>query len=147
MLLRLVLDTNVWLDWLVFNDAGLAPVQSLVNDGKAEIIIDADCDAELVRVLDYPLQKWTLDAAAQAACIQRFRSIARLVSTPSVAALPQCRDPDDQKFLVLAAGTNAWCLLTKDRALLKLAKARYRLPFHIVTPANFPVLQSVEFNS
>ena len=55
MPLRLVLDTNVWLDWLVFNDAGLAPVQSLVNDGKAEIIIDADCDAELVRVLDYPL--------------------------------------------------------------------------------------------
>ncbi len=147
MPLRLVLDTNVWLDWLVFNDAGLAPVQSLVNDGKAEIIIDADCDAELVRVLDYPLQKWTLDAAAQAACIRRFRSIARLVSATPVSGLPQCRDPDDQKFLMLAAGAEARYLLTKDRALLKLAKARYRLPFHSVTPEGFRALQSVEFKT
>lgn len=147
MPLRLVLDTNVWLDWLVFSDAGLTLVQSLVNDGKAEIIIDADCDAELVRVLNYPLQKWTLDAAAQAACIRRFRSIARLVSATPVSGLPQCRDPDDQKFLILAAGTEARYLLTKDRALLKLAKARYRLPFHIVTPEGFRALQSVEFKT
>ena len=46
MPLRVVLDTNVWLDWLVFNDAGLAPLQALVSAGKAEIIIDADCDAD-----------------------------------------------------------------------------------------------------
>lgn len=147
MPLRLVLDTNVWLDWLVFSDFGLTPIQSMVSDGRAEIIIDADCAAELVRVLDYPLQKWTLDATAQASCIHRFRSIARHVVTPSVSGLPQCRDPDDQKFLALAAGANAHCLLTKDRALLKLAKARYRLPFHIVTPEGFRELQSVEFKA
>ncbi len=144
MPLRVVLDTNVWLDWLVFNDAGLAPLQALVDAGKAEIIIDAECDAELVRVLNYPLQKWTLNADAQAACIRQFRSIARNVSTTPPAGLPACRDPDDQKFLLLAAGAQAWCLITKDRALLKLAKSRYRLPFHIVTPADFPALQSVE---
>lgn len=147
MPLRLVLDTNVWLDWLVFSDTGLEPVKSLVNEGKAEIIIDTDCDAELVRVLDYPLQKWTLDADAQAACIRRFRSIARLASAAPVPGLPQCRDPDDQKFLILAAGADAHYLLTKDHALLKLAKARYRLPFHIVTPEGFRALRSVEFKT
>lgn len=139
MPLRLVLDTNVWLDWLVFNDAGLAPVQTMVKTGQAEIIIDADCDAELVRVLAYPLQKWTLDADAQAACIERFRSIARRVSTSAPNDLPLCRDADDQKFLALAAGAQAYCLITKDRALLKLARRRHGLPFHIVTPADFPV--------
>lgn len=147
MSLRLVLDTNVWLDWLVFNDAGLANVRALVRDGKAEIIIDAECDAELVRVLAYPLQKWTLDPAAQIACIQRFRSTARSVIATPTADLPRCRDPDDQKFLALAAGANAWCLITKDRDLLKLARTRYRMPFHIVTPADFASLQSVEFKT
>lgn len=139
MPLWLVLDSNVWLDWLVFNDAALEPVRRLVNAGGAEIIIDQACDAELVRVLTYPLQKWTLDTAAQAACIERFRGIARMVVTPPAPALPACRDPDDQKFLALAAGAGAYCLLTRDRALLALAKRRPQLPFHIVTPADFPV--------
>jgi uncharacterized protein len=144
MALRLVLDSNVWLDWLVFNDPGLASVQAMVAAGLAEIIIDADCDAELVRVLAYPLQKWTLDAEAQAACIERFRSIARRVSTPASGGLPICRDPDDQKFLALAAGGEACCLITKDRALLKLAKRRHGLQFHIVTPADFSAIQRVK---
>jgi predicted nucleic acid-binding protein len=138
----------VWLDWLVFNDASIKPIQNLVDAGKAEIIIDADCDAELVRVLAYPLQKWTLNAKAQTACVDRFRSVARrIIATLEPGKLPACRDPDDQKFLVLAAAAGAFCLLTKDRALLKLAKSRYALPFHIVTPANFPTLQSVEFKT
>ena len=145
MPLQLVLDSNVWLDWLVFNDASIKPIQNLVDAGKAEIIIDADCDAELVRVLAYPLQKWTLNAEAQAACVDRFRSVARRVIAPlEPGKLPACRDPDDQKFLVLAAAAGAFCLLTKDRALLKLAKSRYALPFHIVTPAKFPELPGVE---
>jgi len=147
MSLRLVLDSNVWLDWLVFNDASIKPIQDLVDAGKAEIIIDADCDAELVRVLAYPLQKWTLNPEAQVACAIRFRSVAhRVIVPPEPVKLPACRDPDDQKFLVLAAAAGAFCLLTKDRALLKLAKSRYALPFHIVTPAKFPELPGVESN-
>ncbi len=144
MQLRLVLDSNVWLDWLVFSDATIKPIQELVNAGKAEIIIDAECDAELVRVLAYPLQKWTLNAQAQAACVNRFRSVARRVVAPPAGKLPACRDPDDQKFLALAAGSEAFCLITKDRELLKLAKSRYGLPFHIVTPEKFPELPGVE---
>ena len=144
MPLRLVLDTNVWLDWLVFNDDGLTSVRAMVNAGTAEIIIDADCDAELVRVLDYPLQNWTLDKAAQDACIKQFRSISHSVITPASSGLPACRDPDDQKFLELASGAAAHCLITKDRALLKLAKGRYGLPFHIVTPGALAELLRVE---
>lgn len=144
MSLRLVLDSNVWLDWLVFGDASIKPVQQLVDSGKAEIIIDAECEAELVRVLGYPLQKWTLDEQARVTCIGRFRSIARCIAAAPAGKLPVCRDPDDQKFLALASRAGAFCLLTKDRALLKLGKRRYGLPFHIVTPAQFPGLPGVE---
>lgn len=144
MPLQLVLDSNVWLDWLVFGDSSIKPVQQLVESGKAEIIIDAECDAELVRVLAYPLQKWTLDEAAQAIRITQFRGIARRVAEAPAGKLPACRDPDDQKFLALTSRAGAFCLLTKDRALLKLGKRRYGLPFHIVTPAQFPGLPGVE---
>ena len=144
MPLRLVLDSNVWLDWLVFDDPAIRLIRQLVATGKAEIIIDAECDAELVRVLGYPLQKWTLDESAQATCIRQFRSIARSIAPGASGKLPVCRDPDDQKFLALASRAGAFCLLTKDRALLKLGKRRHGLPFHIVTPVQFPGLPGVE---
>lgn len=53
---------------------------------------------------------------------------------PARRALPRCSDPDDQKFLVLADVALADCLLTRDKALLKLGRARYGLPFRIAQP-------------
>lgn len=143
-MLRLVLDTNIWLDWLVFDDPGIKPLRAAVAAGDAEIVINDDCDAELVRVLDYPLQKWTLDASRQAACIAEYRTVVRKVATPCAINLPDCADPDDQKFLELAAGAGAHYLLSKDRALLALARRHPPLPFHIVTPGEFTAPQGVE---
>lgn len=139
--MRLVLDTNVWLDWLVFDDPGIAPVRAAVAAGQSVIIIDTVCEDELVRVLGYPLQKWTLDAGRQAACLEQCRKVASRVDAPCTAVLPRCDDPDDQKFLELAAGAQADWLITKDRALLALAQHIPPLSFHIVTPAEFAALQ------
>jgi predicted nucleic acid-binding protein len=51
--------------------------------------------------------------------------------------LPLCRDPDDQKFLELARDCKASALVTKDRALLELARRKRRpLPFRIVRPVD-----------
>jgi len=143
-MLRLVLDTNVWLDWLVFADPGIKPLQTAVAAGVAEIVINDVCEAELVRVLGYPLQKWTLDAGRQTACIAACRTVVRKVETPCAITLPDCADPDDQKFLELAAGSKAHYLLSKDRALLALARRHPPLPFHIVTPGEFTLPQRVE---
>ncbi len=53
----------------------------------------------------------------------------------SPVALPVCKDPDDQKFLELAASCGADVLITKDKALLKLARRMKKLPlFRILTP-------------
>ena len=145
-MLRLVLDTNVWLDWLVFADPGIKPLQAAVAAGRAEIVINADCEAELIRVLGYPLQKWTLDAGRQAACIAEYRTVVRKVETPCDIVLPACADADDQKFLELAASSGAHYLLSKDQALLALARHRPPLPFHIVTLGEFTARQGVEFS-
>lgn len=143
-MLRLVLDTNIWLDWLVFDDPGIKTLQAAVSAGEAEIVINADCEAELLRVLGYPLQKWTLDAGQQITCIERCRAVVRTVETPCNIILPRCADSDDQKFLELSAGACAHYLLSRDQALLALARHRPPLPFHIVTPDEFTACRGVE---
>jgi len=135
--LRLVLDTNVWLDWLAFADPAVAPVREAVARGAARVFTDEACTAEFERVLAYPRGKRTLDAEARAKCLEGFRAVA--VRAPGDAGhapmrLPDCRDPDDQKFLELARGCGADLLVTRDKALLALARRR-GLPFGILTPA------------
>ena len=98
MPLRLVLDTNVWLDWVVFDDAGVAPLKSAVATGCAEIFINDVCALELAAVLAYPRRKTILGAGAQAACMAECRRVARNVIAPAesdLAAaypLPKCRE-------------------------------------------------------
>ena len=138
--MRLVLDTNVWLDWLVFDDPCVAPIRAAVAAGRAEICIDAACEAELERALGYDLgRKFTIDAQAQAACLAECRRVARRIESACPEAeraqLPACRDPDDQKFMEAALAAKADFLVTKDRALLELARRTLR--FRIVPPEGF----------
>lgn len=135
--MRLVLDTNIWLDWLVFGNPEVTPLRTAVDAGHAEIVIDAVCEEELQRVLAYPLQQWTLDAAARESCMAQCRDIARRMDLPCTATLPRCADPDDQKFLELASSAGADWLVTRDRALLDLSRHHVALTFRIVTPAEF----------
>jgi putative PIN family toxin of toxin-antitoxin system len=138
---RVILDTNIWLDWLVFNDLSLLYLKRCFSEGQADIFIDAACEAELERVLAYDLARHTLDAAAQAACLAECRRIAKRIDTPAPEAecklLPRCADPDDQKFLELALAARADALITKDHKLLELA--RRIKAFRILTPRKFSI--------
>jgi uncharacterized protein len=140
--IRMVLDTNVWLDWLVFVDAGVAPIQSAVARNEAAVFISAACETELIRVLAYPLSGHNLSSEAQAAALAQCRAVARDVgdcATPHVIdALPRCADADDQMFLELARDCRADWLVTKDGDLLALAARKVKpLPFRICTPREF----------
>ena len=120
----LVLDTNVVLDWIAFGDARVRPIAAAIERGTLRAATSADCLQELRRALGYAQVK--LDAAAQALAFARYRAHATLIEIPEPAAvgnLPQCEDADDQKFLVLAWHARASHLLTRDKALLKLARA------------------------
>ena len=132
--MKVVLDTNVWLDWLLFDDPSIAPLREAFAAGRLEIVIDAACEAELVRVLGYRFYGKVLEGETQAACLAECRRVTRKfeAGAHSAAALPACRDPDDQKFLELALAARADALLTKDDALLDLAARG--LPFLIARP-------------
>ena len=126
----------MWLDWLVFDDPSIAPIKAAVEANRAEVFIDAACEAELERALGYDLGKRTVYVAA---CLALCRRVARRIDSPvpeaERARLPACRDRDDQKFLEAALAARAEFLITKDRALLDLA--RRPLPFRILTPGGF----------
>ncbi|HTY03968.1 MAG TPA: putative toxin-antitoxin system toxin component, PIN family [Rhodocyclaceae bacterium] len=131
---RVVLDTNVLLSLFVFADSRFAPLRERLEGGAWRALTDARCLHEFQRVLGYPM--FSLDAAAQAAAFDAYTRLAETVAGVSGAlALPECEDPDDQKFLEVARDGGASLLVTSDKALLKLARRRKLAHlFGIVTP-------------
>ena len=136
----LVLDTNVALDWIAFGDARVRPIAAAIERGTLRVATSAACLQELRRALGYAQVK--LDAAAQALAFERYRAHVTLIEIPdpaAVAGLPRCEDADDQKFLELAWHAHASHLLTRDKALLKLARAAAKAGgFAVLAPDAFP---------
>ncbi len=141
--LRVVLDSNVWIDILVFDDPHTRPIRAALESGAIEALIDARCLAELTYVLDYPqFAKREVDKAAVLATLTRLTRLVEPVSATlddaDARPLPKCKDRDDQKFLELAHTSGADWLVSKDRAVLKLARRIARdFAFQIAQPAPF----------
>ncbi|MGQ0579067.1 MAG: putative toxin-antitoxin system toxin component, PIN family [Betaproteobacteria bacterium] len=139
--LRIVLDTNIWLDWLVFDDPAVRPLKSASAGGLVRIAMNSPCLDELGRVLAYP--EFDLDEATRYALFTQVRNCTYRVETMLLSPLPRCPDPDDQKLLELARDARADWLITKDKALLALAKKSFDgAGFKIGTPEHW--LESVE---
>ncbi|MCC6657755.1 MAG: putative toxin-antitoxin system toxin component, PIN family [Rhodocyclaceae bacterium] len=134
-MLRLVLDTNVVLDLLHFRDPAAESLRQALRDDQAIAFGNAACRAELAHVLSYAQFKIGEDEACRLLDAYDALVRPRMEGGAGLPPLPPCRDPDDQKFLELAQAARAHLLVTKDKALLALAKQAARLGFRIVTPA------------
>lgn len=136
---RLVLDTNVALDLFVFRDTGCARLWSALQAGTVKAVVDDACHAEWLAVLGYPALALPDEVQREASAtfdqwIQRLP--ASSLSPRSELGLPRCADPDDQKFLELALAADARWLLSKDKAVLQLARRIAREGwFEILTPS------------
>lgn len=135
----LVLDTNVVLDWLVFNDPFMSPLRNAVASQAVSILTSAPATDELQRVLAYPQLK--LDVERQAAVFAQYRAASSTARLPEMFSLsnlllppkfPRCRDADDQHFLALAWHGSATMLASRDKAVLKLRKRAARFGVTIV---------------
>jgi putative PIN family toxin of toxin-antitoxin system len=129
----IVLDTNVVLDLLIFLDPAVRPIDRALRSNAAVCVTNRECRAELARVLAYP--RFELGETRQRDTLRAYDAMTRML--PEVestsAAFPRCSDPDDQKFIDLAYGCAAQLLITKDDAVLRLARGAIDL-VRIVTP-------------
>jgi len=130
----IVIDTNVCLDLFVFRDPRWASLLAVLESGTVDAVTRADCRDEYLFVLHYP--HLPLDESTRPDAAARFDKLIRVVAPDSRAIrLPVCTDRDDQKFLEIARDAGADILVTKDKALLKLAKKTLREGlFRIMTP-------------
>lgn len=138
--MRVVLDTNVCLDAFVFGDPRVATLLAALTAGNVEAVTRADCRDEWLGVLAYPSLK--LDEARRVEAAARFDALVTLLDDVNAgvapAPLPRCRDPDDQKFLELAAASGATVLFSRDAEVLRLARRTSRDGlFQILTPEDW----------
>ena len=138
MIQNLVLDTNVVLDWLVFDNPASQCVAQTIIAGEVRWVVNAAVRDELAHVLARGLvDHWQPDLPRLWHAWERHATRIELPPQGSPQRRPQCTDADDQKFVDLALDNGARWLVTRDRALLKLARRARPMGLAIVTPERF----------
>jgi len=122
----LVLDTNIVLDLFVYDDPATQPLRAALEAGVCWHATAAMRD-ELVRVLTYPqiVRRLQVRAWGPEEVLRRFDAQVRMTEVAPKAPCT-CKDPDDQKFIDLAAAHQA-VLLSKDAAVLCMERRLARL--------------------
>jgi putative PIN family toxin of toxin-antitoxin system len=128
---RAVIDTNVLLDFWVFDDPIARRLRSALDDGAVIALSSGECVDEFTAVL----MREQFDVATEKRfdILRRWARLAERIEHVHAAPLT-CTDPHDQKFLDLACTARADWLVTKDKALLKLGKRASRNGLLIITP-------------
>lgn len=134
---KIVLDTNVCLDLFAFNDPRWELISQALCNQELLAVTREDCRNEWLAVLHYPHLPVNEDNRAQ--IVSTFdRLIAVEAPLTKGIKLPVCSDKDDQKFLEICRDADAEVLVTKDKALLKLARKMQNLNLFIIeTPEKF----------
>jgi uncharacterized protein len=129
---RVVIDTNILISALVFG-GNISRLRFAWQEGCFTPLVSKVTTTELIRVLAYP--KFKLTPTEQEDLLADYLLFCESVTIPDVLpATPECRDPFDVPFLVLALVGEADYLVTGDRDLLVL-KDDFSCP--IVTADDF----------
>lgn len=134
----IVIDTNVALDLWLFGRRGL----DALHVRPLPLIATGAMRQELYDVLHHsaagngPIAPRRMPVDAATVALASWDRHVRLVEAPlrSDPAWPRCRDETDQKFVDLALSQRAGWLLTRDRALLKLARRCRAYGLVVVVP-------------
>lgn len=141
----IVIDTNIALDLLVFDDPACEPLRQSLRDGRLVWLASAPMREELRRVLAYPqiVRRLQSRASEADAVLARWEAWVRVL--PEAPRAPyRCKDEDDQKFVDLAVAHRAG-LLSKDKAVLCMARRLARLGVQVgrvILPVDDPAVST-----
>lgn len=118
-----VIDTNIALDLLVFEDPSWGALTARLAAGELRWLATDAMRTELARVLGYPLiaRRMAQRGLEVPAVLADFDARVQKVAGTPPRAPCVCSDPDDQVFIDLAVAHGA-LLLSKDRAVLSMKK-------------------------
>ena len=122
-----VLDTNIVLDLWLYNDPATPALLAALTAKEVQWVATQVMRDELERVLAYPhiVQRMLNSNITAEHILAQFDALA--VLKPVAAKAPYtCKDADDQKFVDLAAATQAQ-LISKDKAVLTLRNRMARI--------------------
>ena len=136
---RLVLDTNVALDWLLFKDKRFDPIARQLTLGTAVALASPGMRDELQRMLQHAsLAKYLPNSESMLGLWDQ--TVQMRPTAASATTLLCCRDADDQVFIDLALHERASWLVTRDKDLLALARRARKLGLAIITPEQWATL-------
>lgn len=140
---RWVLDTNVVIDWLVFDHPFMDPLRNAVRDGSLKVLTHGLAIDELRRVLGYRQLK--LSVERQQSVMDAYMAATQSVAIPGLAnagatykdlmmpgGFPRCRDRDDEHFVALAFHHRADALVSRDNAVYGMKSRAAKFGLNIV---------------
>jgi uncharacterized protein len=143
--LTVILDTNVVLDWLVFRDPSCVALQACIESGELNWIGTRAMRDELAHVLDRgSLDAWKPDTQALWRAWDRWcLEVPDPVPSEPMTGL-RCTDPDDQKFIDLAVRRRPGWLLSRDKAVLRLARPLRNLGIEVSAVLTLTALHAID---
>jgi putative PIN family toxin of toxin-antitoxin system len=114
-----ILDTNIWLDWLIFTSDTLDDFKTAHANGEWNIIYTSPMKAEFADVISRP--QFKLSMTQQKLALDGLSNLATESELSTKPLIPiRCKDKDDQIFIDMALTHHATWLLSKDKHLLTL---------------------------
>jgi hypothetical protein len=131
-----VIDTQSLFDWLVFRDPACSGWSAALGaEWKWIFTFEMRAEFEHVAAKGFG-ERWPVSMET---CADAWTRHGRIMDVPAPLGAGRrlaCSDPDDQKFIDLAIAAGAHTLVSRDKALLKLARrARERHGLRVCAPA------------
>ena len=131
----IVLDTNVVLDWLLFADPSSRALAAAIAQGQIRWVATTAMRDELTEVMRRGLAaRRNFDPAVALAGWDAMANTVDQPDPPGTPTVLHCTDPDDQKFIDLAQASGARWLLSRDHAVLRLARRAAQQNLVITVP-------------
>jgi len=119
----IVIDSQSLFDWVVFRNPACSDWAAALGGPDWEWIFTSEMKAEFDFVAAKGFgERWPVDLDALAATWSRHGRAVEAPAAPGAGDRLHCTDADDQKFIDLAIAARAHTLVTRDKALLKLAR-------------------------